>query len=164
MPAAIPAAKGEIVNNALLALVASASLFVAPAWADPLKEVAALGPQRAKAFAAGDVKGWTDAYADNATWFSQFSPYRLDGKAAIQAYLADFFNRYPGPRNFFIYQPSVRAYGENLVVGAGYYQLTVTDKAGTVHTSHARYSITWAKLDGRWQIIDQQNSPLPPSR
>jgi len=151
-------------KKALTSLLVLTSLVLTPALADPLKEVAALGAPRAKAFMAGDVKGWTDAYADNATWFSQFSPYRLDGKAAIQAYLADFFNRYPGPRNFFIYQPSVRAYGENLVVGAGYYQLTMTDKAGNVHTSHARYSITWAKLDGRWQIIDQQNSPLPPSR
>ena len=151
-------------KKALAGLLVSGWLVLSPAAAGPLEEVGALGAPRAKAFMAGDVKGWTDAYADNATWFSQFSPYRLDGKAAIQAYLADFFNRYPGPRNFFIYQPSVRAYGDNLVVGAGYYQLTVTDKTGKAHTSHARYSITWAKLDGRWQIVDQQNSPIPPSQ
>ena len=151
-------------KKALAGLLVSSLLAITQAQAGPIEDVAAFGPPRAKAFSAGDVKGWTDAYADNATWFAQFSPYRIDGKAAIQAYLVDFFNRYPGPRNFFIYQPSVRAYGENLVVGAGYYQLTVTDKAGKVHTTHARYSVTWAKLDGRWQIVDQQNSPLPPSQ
>jgi len=151
-------------KRALLGLLASSLLVVTPAWADPVKEVAALGPPRAKAFMAGDVEGWTAAYADNAAWYSQFSPYRVDGKAAIRAYVADLFNRYPGPRNFLIYQPAFRAYGENLVVGNGYYQLTVTDKAGKVHTSHARYSITWAKLDGRWQIIDQHNAPMPPSQ
>jgi uncharacterized protein (TIGR02246 family) len=151
-------------KKTLAGLLVSGLLLMTAAFADPLKEVAAFGSPRAKAFMAGDVKGWTEAYADNATWFSQFSPYRLDGKPAIQAYLVDFFHRYPGPRNFFIYQPSARAYGENLVVGAGYYQLSLTDKAGKVHTSHARYSITWVKLDGRWQIVDQQNSPVPPSQ
>lgn len=151
-------------NKALAGLLVSGLLVITPALAGPLEEVAAFGAPRAKAFMAGDVKGWTDAYADNATWYSQFSPYRLDGKAAIQAYLVDFFNRYPGPRNFSIHQPTARAYGENLVVGAGYYQLTLTDKAGKTHISHARYSITWLKLDGRWQIVDQQNSPVPPSQ
>jgi uncharacterized protein (TIGR02246 family) len=151
-------------KKVLTGLLVSGLLVLTPALAGPLEEVAALGAPRAKAFMTGDVKGWTDAYADNATWFSQFSPYRLDGKAAIQTYLVDFFNRYPGPRNFSIHQPTVRAYGENLVVGAGYYQLTLTDKAGKSYISHARYSITWAKLDGRWQIVDQQNSPVPPSQ
>lgn len=151
-------------KKALVGLFASCLLFIAPAWADPLKEVAAFGPPRAKAFMAGDAEGWTAAYADNASFYSQFSPYRIDGKAAIRAYFVDLFNRYPGPRNFLIYQPMVRAYGENLVAGDGYYQLTVTDKAGKVHTSHARYSATWAKLDGRWQIVDQHNAPMPASQ
>jgi uncharacterized protein (TIGR02246 family) len=151
-------------KKALAGLLVSSLLVTTPAIAGPLEEVAAFGAPRAKAFMAGDAGGWTDAYADNATGFSQFSPYRLDGKAAIRAYFAEFFNRYPGPRNFIIHQPSARAYGENLVVNAGYYQLTLTDKAGNVLTSYARYSSTWAKLDGRWQIVDQQNSPMPRSR
>ena len=151
-------------KKALVGLYASCLLFVTPAWADPVKEVADLGPARAKSFNAGDVEGWTGAYADNASWYSQFSPYRIDGKAAIRTYFVDFFNRYPGPRNFFVYQPVSRAYGENLVVGDGYYQLTVTDKAGKAYTSHARYSVTWAKLNNRWQIVDQHNAPLPASQ
>jgi uncharacterized protein (TIGR02246 family) len=151
-------------KTSLTGLLVSGLLVLTPALADPLKEVAALGAPRTKAFAAGDVNGWTDAYAENACWYSQLSPYRIDGKAAIRTYVADLFNRYPGTRNFLIYQPTVRAYGDNVVVGNGYYQLTLTDKSGRAFVSHARYSITWMKLDGRWQIIDQQNSPLPSSQ
>lgn len=139
------------------------SLFCAAAWAGPIEEVAAFGAPRAKAFSAGDVEGWTAAYAENGAWFSQFSPYRIDGRAAIRAYFVDFFNRYPGSRNFLLHQPAFRAYGENLVVGDGYYQLTVTDKAGKTATTHARYTVTWAKFEGRWQIVSQHNAPVPPS-
>ena len=145
----------------VLALIAFSAFA---AWADPVKEVAELGPARAKAFNAGDVEGWTAAYAENASWYSQFSPYRIDGKPAIRAYLTELFSRYPGPRNFMINQPVFRAYGDNLVVGDGYYQLTLTDRAGKAFVTHARYSITWVKLDGRWQIVDQHNAPIPGSQ
>ena len=37
----------------------------------------------------------------------------------------------------------------------------MTDKAGKAHVFQARYSITWLKLDGRWQIVDQHNATLP---
>jgi len=148
-------------KKALAGLLVSGLLVLSPALADPLKEVAALNAPRAKAFMAGDVNGWTDAYADNAVLYVQFSPYRIDGKAAIRAYFVDYFNRYPGPRNFMFHQPVTRAYGDNTVLGDGYYQLTMTDKAGKAHVFHARYSITWLKLDGRWQIVDQHNATLP---
>lgn len=52
-------------------------------------------------------------------------------------------------------------YGDALVVADGYYQLTLADKAGKPGTTHACYSVTWAKIDGRWQIVDQHNAALP---
>ena len=151
-------------KKALAGLLVSSLLVITPALAGPIEDVAALGAPRAKAFMSGDAAGWTDAFADNGVFYSQFSPFRIESKAAIRAYFAEFFNRYPGPRNFMLHQPSSRAYGDNVVVNDGYYQLTITDKAGKAYTSHARYSLTWMKLDGRWQIVDQQNSPLPPSQ
>ncbi len=148
-------------KRTLAGLLVSGSLVISSALAGPLEEVAALGAPRAKAFMAGDANGWTDAYADNASLYVQFSPYRIDGKAAIRAYFVDYLNRYPGPRNFMFLQPVMRAYGDSVVVGDGYYQLTMTDKAGKAYVFHARYSITWLKLDGRWQIVDQHNATLP---
>jgi uncharacterized protein (TIGR02246 family) len=154
-----PGRKGGNMKKTLLALVGS--LFVAHAWADPVKEVQALGPDRIKAFMAGDAEKWTAAYADNATFSSQLSPLRLDGKAAIRAYNVDLFNRYPGPRNLQVSQPVIRAYGDNVVVANGYYQLSLTDRGGRVSTYYARYSATWVKIDGRWQLVDQHNATLP---
>ena len=61
-----------------LSLVAAGTLGSA-AWAGPLEDVAAFGAPRAKAFSAGDVAGWTDAYTENASWYPQFSPFRIDG-------------------------------------------------------------------------------------
>ncbi len=148
-------------EKALFALVAS--LFVAHAWADPVKEVLALGPDRIKAFMAGDAEKWTAAYADNATFYSQLSPLRVDGKPAIRAYNVDLFARYPGARNLQIAQPMIRAYGDNVVVADGYYQLSLTDRGGRISTYYARYSATWLKVDGRWQIVSQHNATLPSS-
>jgi uncharacterized protein (TIGR02246 family) len=148
-------------KKALAALFASCLVIAASAWADPVKEVSALTPVRIKAFLQGDPDGWTAAYADNAAFYSQASPFRLEGRNAIRAYFADLFNRYPGARNVQISQATMRAYGDNVVVANGYYQLTLTDKTGKPWTSHARYSATWTKVDGRWQIVDQHNALLP---
>jgi uncharacterized protein (TIGR02246 family) len=151
-------------KKALLGLSFLSWLFIAPAWADPLKEVAQLTPVRIKAFLQGDADGWTADMADNATFQSQYSPFRIEGKAAIRAYFADLFARYPGARNVQVSQAVNRAYGDNLVISNGYYQLTLTDRSGKPWTSHARYTVTWAKIDGRWQLVDQHNAMLPPSQ
>jgi uncharacterized protein (TIGR02246 family) len=144
-----------------LVFLASLSLVAGAAFAQPVKEVADMGPARMKAFMSGDADGWTTDMADNASFHSQYSPFRIDGRPAIRAYFADLYNRYPGPRNLQVSQATSRAYGDSVVVANGYYQLTLTDKAGKPVTSHARYSVTWVKTDGRWKIVDQHNAALP---
>jgi uncharacterized protein (TIGR02246 family) len=148
-------------TRAAFAFLFASCLVAAPVLADPVKEVADMGPARIKAFMQGDADGWTADMADNASFQSQYSPFRVDGKQAIRAYFADLFNRYPGARNLQVSQATMRAYGENVVVANGYYQLTLTDKAGKPATSHARYSATWVKTDGRWKMVDQHHAPLP---
>jgi uncharacterized protein (TIGR02246 family) len=146
-------------KKALLALVASTSLLVTPSWADPLKEVAEAVAPRAKAYVTGDVEGWTAMFADNATFHSSLSPFRIDGKPAIRAYFAEYFAQYPN-RKYVLRQNTLRAYGDNLVVANGYYELIQTDRSGKTTTSPGRYSVTFAKVDGRWQIVDQHNATL----
>lgn len=131
------------------------------AFAQPVKEVTDMGPARLKAFMSGDAEGWTVDMADNASFQSQYSPFRIEGRQAIRAYFSDLYNRFPGPRNLQVSQTTMRAYGDNVVVANGYYQLTLTDKTGKPNTSHARYSVTWVKMDGKWKLVDQHNSPLP---
>jgi len=150
-------------KKALLAIVASTLLLVAPAWADPLKEVAEVVAPRAKAYVTGDVDGWTAAFADNATFYSSLTPFRVDGKAAIRAYFADYFAMYPN-RKYVVRQNTLRAYGDNVVIANGYFELIATDRGGKTVQDSGRYSVTLVKVDGRWQIVDQHNAPLANGR
>ena len=147
-------------KKALASLFASSLLVVTAAWADPLKEMAEVAGPRAKAYTAGDLDGWTNAYAENAVFFGSDSPFRVEGKAAIRAAITEHFNAYPG-RRYFLRQSNARAYGDNLIVVDGYFELILTDRSAKRTVQYGRYTATWAKLDGRWQIIQHQNAPLP---
>lgn len=146
-------------KKALVGLFASCLLAAAPAWADPLKEVAEVAAPRAKAYITGDLEGWTAAFAENATFYSSLAPFRMDGKTALRAYFADYFAMHP-TRKYTVRQNTLRAYGDNLVVANGYFDLIATDRTGKTVLSYGRYSVIFAKLDGRWQIVDQHNSLL----
>ena len=146
-------------KKALASLLVSGSCVLNPAFADPLKEVAEVVAPRAKAYVTGDVEGWTAVYADNATFYSSLSPFRIDGKAAIRSYFADYFAQYPN-RKYVLRQNTLRAYGDNLVVANGYYELVQTDRSGKTAILPGRYSVVFAKLNGRWQIVDQHNATL----
>lgn len=146
-------------KKALAGLLVSTLLVITPAMADPLKEVAEVVAPRAKAYVTGDVDGWTAAYAENATFYSSLSAFRIDGKAAIRAYFADYFSQYPN-RKYVLRQNTLRAYGDNLVIANGYYELQQTDRSGKTETLPGRYSVIFAKLNGRWQIVDQHNATL----
>ena len=147
-------------RKVLAGLFASSLLVVTAAWADPLKEMAEVAAPRAKAYTAGDLDGWTNAYAENAVFFGSDMPFRVEGKAAIRAALSEHFSAYPG-RRYFLRQSGARAYGDNLIVVDGYFELILTDRSGKRIVQNGRYTATWAKLDGRWQIIQHQNAPLP---
>lgn len=147
-------------KKALASLFASSLLVITSASADPLKEMAEVAAPRAKAYMTGDLDGWTGAYADNAVFFGSDAPFRVEGKAAIRAAVAEHFNQFPN-RRYFLRQPLARAYGDNLITVDGYFELRLTDRAGKHIVQYGRYTATWAKLDGRWQIIQHQNAPLP---
>ncbi len=147
-------------KKAIAGLFASCLLATAAAWADPLKEMAEVAAPRAKAYMAGDLDGWTGAYAENAVFFGSDGPFRVEGKAAIRAAISEHFNQFPN-RRYFLRQPIARAYGDSLITADGYFELMLTDRAGKHIVQYGRYTVTWAKLDGRWQIIQHQNAPLP---
>ena len=149
-------------NKARWGLLASL-LFVAPCWADPLKEIAEVAGPRAKAYSAGDVDGWTGAYADNAVFFGSFSPFRVEGKPAIRAAFGEHFSQFTN-RRYYLRQAQLRPFGDSLAVADGYYEIVLTDRSGKTTEHYGRYTAVWAKLNGRWQIIQQQNSDLPNSR
>jgi len=91
---------------------------------------------------------------------SSLTAFRIEGKEAIRAYFAELFKLYP-MRRVFSRQPAIRAYNDDLVVQNGYAVLYLTDPKGQLATYHTRNSVTWTKIGGRWQIVDQHTSRLP---
>ena len=85
------------------------------AWAGPVEDVAQISGLRMQALLDGNVDTYTAAYADNAVFHSSFTPFRIEGKEAIQAFFSGLFRMYP-KRHVFIRQPITRAYNDDLVV------------------------------------------------
>ena len=134
--------------------------FVAPALAGPAEEVAQISGARGQAFDEGNLDGWVAAYADNAVLQSFMSPFRIEGKEAIRAHIAELFQMYPKRRGF-VRQPVTRVYNDDLVIQDSYLVLYWTDQKGSIATFATRNSVVWAKTGGRWQIVDQHVSRLP---
>ena len=134
--------------------------FVAQAWAGPAEEVAQISGARGQAFEEGTVDAYSADFADNAVLTSSFSAFRIEGKAAIRSYFAELFQLYP-KRRVFARQPAMRVFNDDLVVQNAYFALHVTNQRGEVTIFHLRSSVTYGKISGRWQIVDQHVSRLP---
>ena len=131
-----------------------------PLWAGPAEEVLQIAGPRMRALEEGNLDAFTAAFADNAVFQSALSPFRIEGKEAIRAYFAQVFQQYP-TRRVPPRQPMVRAYNDDLVIQNGYNVASLTDQTGTVRTTAVRTSVVWARIGGRWQIVDQHGSRLP---
>jgi uncharacterized protein (TIGR02246 family) len=132
----------------------------AAVWAGPAEEVAQVAAPRLQALLDGDVDAYAAAYADNAVFQSSFSPFRIEGKEAIRKFFAELILMYP-KRHVFIRQPITRVYNDDLVVQDSYAVLNWTNEKGEPRTYDTRGNTVWAKVGGRWQIVDQHISRLP---
>ena len=141
----------------------SALVFVglaAESWGGPAEDVAQIAGPRNQIFEEGNTEALVAVFADNAVLTSSLSGFRIEGKEAIRAYFASLFQLYPG-RRLFTRQPIARAYNDDLVVHNSYNALYLTDQKGQVMQLTLRASVVWAKVGGRWQIVDQHVSRLP---
>lgn len=131
--------------------------------AGPAEDVAQLGAPRLQALVDGDVNAYVAAYADNAVFQSSFSPFRIEGKEAIRNFFVELFQLYP-KRRVFIRHPATRVYNDDLVVQDSYAVLNWVNERGEPRTYDTRSNTVWAKIGGRWQIVDQHISRLPLSQ
>lgn len=129
-------------------------------WAGPADEVLQIAGPRVKALEEGNLDAYMAAFADNAVFHSALSPFRIEGKEAIRGYFAELIPLYP-KRRVLPRQSAVRAYNDDLVIQNGYTALYLTDQKGETSTYALRTSVIWAKISGRWQIVDQHGSRLP---
>lgn len=130
------------------------------AWAGPAEDVAQIAASRGQAFQDGNAEAYAAAFADNAVLQSSFSPFRIEGKEAVKGYFVELFLTYPR-RHLFIRQSSTRVYKDDLVIQNGYAALSMLNERGDLKTFDTRYSLTWTKIGGKWQIVDQHVSRLP---
>ena len=135
--------------------------FVSSSMAGPAEDVAQLAAARGQAFEQGMVDAYAADIADNAVLTSSLSGLRIEGKAAIQAFYVELFQIYP-KRHTFARQPMMRVYNDDLVVQNTYFALDLTNQKGDVSMLTLRSSTTWAKLSGRWQIVDNHVSRMMP--
>ena len=80
--------------------------------------------------------------------------------AAIRAYFTEFFQIFPR-RRFLVRHAALRAYNDDLVISNSYAAMYLTDQQDKVTPFQLRSSLVWAKLGGRWQVVDQHVSRLP---
>ncbi len=149
----------------LIALMVSLGLggAVQLVWAGPAEEVAQIAAKRGPAFAQGNLDALVADFAENAVYTSSLVGFRFEGKQAISAFFSGLFQDYPNRRAVGSHSLT-RVYGDHTVVANGYLDLTLIDRSGHVRTVPSRYSTTWVRIDGRWQIVDQLFSPVPGAR
>jgi uncharacterized protein (TIGR02246 family) len=130
------------------------------AAAGPVEEVAEIAAPRLQALHDGNLDAYMAAFADNAVFQSAFSAFRVEGKAAIRGHFSQVFQIYP--KRLVLPRQSVsRAYNDDLVISNSYSILYLTDQQGHVTIHPTRNSVVWARVGGRWQIVDQHGSQLP---
>jgi uncharacterized protein (TIGR02246 family) len=134
--------------------------LVSVAWAGPAEEVAQISAARGQAFEEGNADAYAESLADNAMLTSSLSAFRIEGKAAIRAFYVEMFTLYPR-RRVFTRQPAIRVYNDDLVVQDAYFVIDWTNQKGDVASIPLRSSATWAKIGGRWQMVDQHVSRTP---
>ncbi len=128
--------------------------------AGPVEEVAQVAAPRGKLFEEGSAEDYVAVFADNAVLTSSLSGPRVEGKDAIRAYFAQLFQMYPG-RRLFGRHSTARAYNDDVVIQNGYFVTYWTDRKGEVTQLELRGTIVWAKVGGRWQIVEQHVSRFP---
>src|SRR5688572_33118589 len=142
----------------LLALVVVG--FSRTAAAGPAEEVAQIAAPRLQALQEGNLDAYMAAFADNAVFQSAFSAFRVEGSAAIRAHFLEVFRIYP-KRLVLPRQALSRVYNDDLVITNSYSVIYLTNQQGQVSVHPIRSSVVWARVGGRWQIVDQHGSQLP---
>jgi ketosteroid isomerase-like protein len=111
------------------------------------------------AYNAQNLDAWAALCHDNVVSFQLFSPFPVDGKAALrQAHQTTLANSESATTT--LINPQFRVIGTTGVVWA-YLALGVKPKDGPLTTVFARSTFTFTKSDGRWRMVVSHISRLP---
>ena len=146
-------------KQTVLALVFVPLLFAPPlARGDDLAEVRAVFEQDIRLFNAQNGEAFSGSSHEDVVLFGILSPFATKGKEdlrrLVQGYFADHDRitfRTVNPE-FFVMSTSAVAWGA--------YTITEHPKVGPRETIHGRYTFTYTKTDGTWQLVALHLSPL----
>ncbi len=109
-------------------------------------------------FNGQDPTAFTAAAHKNVVLFGTLSPFAVEGKAAIQQLIQEYFTNHdyakwaPGNAQFSIIGTSGLAWG--------HYTLRQQPKAGPRQILHGRYTFTYAWEEGKWLLVALDFSAL----
>ena len=135
---------------------------VSTAGAGVKDEVAQVLQRRIQAIHEGNAEAVAALFAEDAHYISDRTPFRVEGRAAIQASYAGLFRAYPTVR-IVTGQSSIQIYNDTTAVCSEYYILRMDTGAGDGVVTEGRATLTLAKTGGRWVIVQQHTSPLLPT-
>ena len=124
-------------------------LLAAAAFADPIAEVRALEREWLDAYEKRDAEAMKRIVADD------FTIYFGDGDMQTKADIVAMMERGKGkPAPSFVTEDvKARAYGDSVVILTGRVVTQMQRADGTKSRSADRYTDTYVKRDGRWQVV-----------
>ena len=146
-------------------LVSLVILWMTPtAWAGEKEEVVAAARKWAETISAGpvDPDAMVKLYAKDAVFWGTRSPTVRQDPDAIREYFAGTAKRVPGLKLTFEEPMLIRIYGD-IATNTGIYTAKIV-RDGETRTTPLRYSFTYRKRGGEWEIINHHSSPMPKPR
>jgi uncharacterized protein (TIGR02246 family) len=127
--------------------------------AGPIEESVQLTQAWVKAFNEGNAEALSALFARDAVYVSWASPYPAQGRDAIRATMAGFFQSFP-IRYLMLRDENRKVYGDAVSLHNNF-TLVYGDGKGPVKTIYGRNSAVNTIVEGRRLIIIQHNSFFP---
>lgn len=127
------------------------------------EEVAQVFQQFAQGIHESNAEAIGALFAEEAYWIRSLGPFRVEGRKAIQAQWAGFFEAFPTAR-ITVYHALIRVYDERFATRTGYFSFSAMNPKGESIRFDGRSSSALAKIGGKWLIVNHHTSRLPGSQ
>lgn len=143
---------------ASIALLGMSGLGVMSVRADDLANIQQAFEADIRLFNGQDPTAFTANAHEHVVLFGPLSPFAVEGKAAIQQLVQDYFTNHD-------YVKWQSANAKFLVIATsglawGHYTVREQPRVGPRRILHGRYTFTYAKEEDRWLVVALDFSPL----
>ena len=140
------------------------AILIAPlaASASDADDLKAVHEQTVKALNSGDLDSYlAHIHEQGITFYSCGPTSGVEGKASCQKQWEEFFAKAERV-NFTPLDTQIRVIGSTGIVW-GNYQMAFKPTGGEETISLGRFTLVYTKIDDKWVVVCQENSPNPPS-